>query len=172
MLPLPPHMKYKFLIVSKNYFLDVHGRGCDFSRVFLHYPQCVQLVMWIIQKMITLVWMMYRLILNHNCDHMELKSNHLLLIHVILLYMHHFHAVGLAIHPQPCLSFSSFLKCQTQNYCQGEIYKPWNDRLLSFLPLLRNNSNQEHVNSMDTDPLNYLQKIIEFLLFLSHSVPW
>ena len=32
MLSLPPHMKYNLLIVSKTYFLDVHGRGCDFSK--------------------------------------------------------------------------------------------------------------------------------------------
>ena len=39
-----------------------------------------------------------------------------------------------------------------------EIYKPWNDSLLSFLQMLNNNSNQEHVNSSDTDPLQYWQK--------------
>ena len=30
-----------FLIVSKTSFLDVYGRGFDFSRVILHYHQCV-----------------------------------------------------------------------------------------------------------------------------------
>ena len=32
MLSLLSHMKYKFLIVLKTSFLDVHGRGCDFSK--------------------------------------------------------------------------------------------------------------------------------------------
>ena len=142
MLSLPLQLKCYFLIVSKTSFLDIHGRGCDFSRVFLHYHQCVQLVMCILQKMMTLVRMMYRLILIQNCDQMELKSHILLLGHVIFPYMHHFYAVGLAILPQPCLSFSLFMKCQTQNYCQGEIYEPWNDSLLSFLQILNNHSNQ------------------------------
>ena len=32
MLSLPLHLKYNFLIVSKTYFLDVRGRGCDFFK--------------------------------------------------------------------------------------------------------------------------------------------
>ena len=32
MLLLPLHLKYNFLIVSKIYFLDIHGRGCDFFK--------------------------------------------------------------------------------------------------------------------------------------------
>ena len=31
-LSLSLHLKYNFLIASKTYFLDVHGRGCDFFK--------------------------------------------------------------------------------------------------------------------------------------------
>ena len=41
----------------------------------------------------------------------------------------------------------------------------------SFLQMLNNNSNQEHVHSIHTDPLLYCQRIIEVLSFLSHYVP-
>ena len=51
-----------------------------------------------VEDVMTLVWMMYCLILNHDCDHMELNSHLLLLVHVLLPYVNHFHAVGLAIH--------------------------------------------------------------------------
>ena len=37
--------------------------------------------------------------------------------------------------------------------------------MLSFLQMLKNNSNQEHLNSSDTDPLHYWQQIIELLSF-------
>ena len=32
MLSLPSHMKYNFLVVSKTYFFDVHGRGWVFFK--------------------------------------------------------------------------------------------------------------------------------------------
>ena len=39
-------------------------------------------------------------------------------------------------------------------FCLGEIYEPWDYRLFSFLPLLKNHSNQEQKHSIITDPLH------------------
>ena len=47
----------------------------------------------------TLVRMIYRLILNQDCDQMELNSHIMLLGHVLIPHVDHFNAVGLAIHP-------------------------------------------------------------------------
>ena len=56
-------------------------------------------------------------------------------------------------------------------FCQGEIYKPWNDRIFSFLPMLKNHSNQEQINSMNNDPL-HVDSIHEIVELISHSVPF
>ena len=54
--------------------------------------------------------------------------------------------------------------------CQSEIYKPWDDRIFSFLPLLRNHSNQEQINSMNTDPL-HVESINQLVELISHTFP-
>ena len=55
--------------------------------------------MSMVKDVMTLVWMMYRLILNQDCDQMKLNSHPLLLGNVRLPYLHKKYAVCLTLHP-------------------------------------------------------------------------
>ena len=46
------------------------------------------------------------------------------------------------------LSFSSHQKLVNADFCQGEIEEPGNDRIFSYHPMLKNNSNQEYDNAI------------------------
>ena len=151
-------MKYKFLIVSKTSFFNVHGRGWVFFKGV---------------SSLSLVCLAGNLdsledddagsddiLLDSESDGIKISSSdtgtHSSSILASLLR-------NWSSNPS-LASFIIFIISVVSNpiFCQGEIYEPWNNRLFSFLPLLKNNSNQEHINSMDTDPLND-ERILELV---------